>query len=310
MAFSLIQVSEMDKVIIQVPATTANLGPGFDCLGMALDLYNTVEATKASHFELKVVGEGEGSLSPDQDNLLYRALSTLSRKVGAPIPDLRITCHNRIPLARGLGSSAAAIVGGLVAGNFLLGEPLSRDDLLRLAVEMEGHPDNAAPALLGGCQVAVWDADSLVTAAIPLPPDLSVVLFIPGFEMSTPKARAILPARISRKDAVFNIGRVALLVNALAARQPGYLRVATQDRLHQPRRRSLFPALDDIIEAALQAGASGAFLSGGGSTVAALTSGGCPNVGEAMKAEAARAGVNGYALEVKPNLQGAQKVET
>ncbi|MBI4296994.1 MAG: homoserine kinase [Chloroflexi bacterium] len=299
----------MDKIAVKVPATTANLGPGFDCLGLALDLYSTVEVSLAPSFDMRLTGEDVGELGLGRDNLVYRAFSALYQKAGATPPEVRMACENRIPLRRGLGSSAAAIVGGLVAANFLLGEPLPQKEILRLAVEMEGHPDNVAPALLGGCQVVVWDGGELVTASIPLPAELRVVLFIPSFEMATETARGILSPRVSRKDAVYNIGRAALLANALATGQWSYLRVATQDRLHQPRRRSLFPALDDIIEAALESGALGAFLSGGGSAVAALASGQEAPIGWAMTEAAARAGVSGRILKAKPSLQGAYKVE-
>jgi homoserine kinase len=221
------------QVTVRVPATTANLGPGFDCLGLALGLWNRLRL-EGGPSGISVIGEGADVLSRGEDNLVLRAASAVFREAGLPKPSLRLSCRNSIPLSRGLGSSAAAVVGGLVAANILCGEPLERATLLRVATALEGHPDNVAPALLGGCQIVVRDGDDLVTAGVRVPRWLRAVVFIPEVAMPTSEARAVLPPDVSRRDAVYNAGRVALLVNALATGKAEDLRVATQDALHQP----------------------------------------------------------------------------
>ena len=213
---------------------------------------------------MEVHGEGAGVLSLGPDNLVHRAADALFREAGVSPPDFSLTCHNAIPLERGLGSSAAAVVGGLLAANALCDEPLSPQDLLRLAARLEGHPDNAAAALFGGCQIVAQDGDALLCASVALPSGLRAVLFIPDEAMNTAQARAVLPPVVSRQDAAFNAARTALLVNALAEGRLEHLRTATQDRMHQPQREVLFPAMRLIFSAALNAGALGVFLSGAG----------------------------------------------
>ena len=297
-------------VTVRVPATTANLGPGFDCLGMALDWWNEVGMALSSSPEVHVLGEGASTLSTGPSNLVFRAAQALFREAGEEAPSLSIRCENRIPLERGLGSSAAAIVGGLVSANALCQRPLSQERLLQLAATLEGHPDNVAPALLGGCQVVVRDGDRLMTASVPIPPELKAVVFVPQITMSTQKARAILPTMVSRDDAVYNLGRVALLVNALATGQVEQLGVATQDRLHQPERESIFPAMRHIFRAARDAGALGVFLSGGGSSVLALASSGVADIGREMAKAAEHAGVQGSIRVSTPSSLGAHVVST
>jgi homoserine kinase len=239
---------------------------------------------------------------------VYRGLAAVYERLGKPVPKLKIHCRNEIPLARGLGSSAAAIAAGLVAGNTLCGKPLSSQELLALGAALEGHPDNIAPALFGGLCLALWEGEEVLWAHIPLPSGLKAVLFIPQFEMPTEKSRSILPPEVSLRDAVFNISRAVLLVLALAQDQPQYLRVATEDRLHQPYRRALFPAMDALFDAALSAGAFGVFLSGGGSTVLALSRGGEEAIAQAMADAAKRLGVAGEARLTHLNPVGAHKI--
>ena len=180
------------QVTVKVPATTSNMGPGFDCLGMALDIWNsvTVEVGR-SGFDIR--GEGEGELSQGRSNLVYRCFRIPFKESGRRVPSVHITCENRVPLGRGLGSSSAAAVAGLMAGNELCGVPLDADSLLRLAALTEGHPDNVASALRGGCQIAVHDGDRLITSPVPIPDELSVVLFVPDVAMPTKQARSVLP---------------------------------------------------------------------------------------------------------------------
>lgn len=323
---------EMRPFQVLAPATTANLGPGFDCLGLALDLWNRLDvepgifrARGASLVE--VIGEGAGELPTDADNLVYQAMTRLFRQAGEAMPPVRLRSHNQIPLKRGLGSSAAAIAGGLVAANALCSRPISSKDLLEMATTIEGHPDNVAAALLGGLQLVVADYDQgdtpvsppltkegysgvrLFTAAINVPAELHAVLFIPEVRIATADARAVLPSTVSRADAVYNMGRVALLVAGMATNQPEYLAMGTQDRLHQPYRQPLFPAMKHLMTAAREAGALGAFLSGSGSTVLALTCGREVTVAYEMAEAARQAGVAGQIKITRPTLQGAHVVE-
>ena len=290
-----------------MPATTANLGPGFDCLGMALDVWNTVRLERGGQ-GVTVTGEGADRLNRNEGNLIYRAAQALFHHIGQPVPPLGLVCHNDIPLSRGLGSSSAAIVGGLVAANALCGNPASQEALLKLAIEIEGHPDNVTPALLGGCQVVVHNGDSIVTSGVPLPEGLGAVLFIPNMPMATAKARAVLPQSYSREDAVFNVGHAALLVNALATGNLELLKVATEDRLHQPQRQTIFPQMRLLFRAALQGGAYGVFLSGAGSSVLAFAKGNEMTVAYELADEARKAGLEGTLLITHPIEQGATVV--
>ncbi|MBI2846911.1 MAG: homoserine kinase, partial [Chloroflexi bacterium] len=229
-------------------------------------------------------------------------------RVGDSVPTVKMTQEITFPLARGLGASAAAIVGGLVAANALLGNPMTPEELLQTASSIEGHPDNVAPALLGGCQLVIKDGERIVAAEVPLPDGLKAVLFIPDFELKTEEARRILSGEIPRADAVFNVGRAALLTTALAAGRLEYLRLATQDRLHQPARRSLFPQMYDFFEAAMDAGALGAFLSGSGPTIMALAKDNERAIADSMEKVARKAKIAGATLVTKPTKLGAQVI--
>ena len=295
---------------VLAPATTANLGPGYDCLGLALDLWNELEvlpddAASAGAPVVEVFGEGAGELAQDGDNLVARSMAFLFREAGRDLPPLRLRCHNQIPLSRGLGSSAAAIAGGLVAANSLCDAAFGDDELLEMAATIEGHPDNVVAALRGGLQLVVTDEDRLYAAPVPVQADLSAVLFIPDFRISTADARAVLPAQVSLQDAVFNAGRAALLIAGMASGKPEYFKLATQDRLHQPYRQSLFPAMKLLFRAALDCGALGVFLSGSGSTVLALAGGREMTVAYEMAEAARQAGVQGQVRVTGISSQGA-----
>jgi len=276
---------------------------------MALDLWNLVRLEVAPVTRVRVYGQGADSLPRSRANLVFRAVARLYREAGSPLPPLRLTCRNRIPLARGLGSSAAAGVGGLVAANHLCGCPLSQERLLEIAAEMEGHPDNVAPALLGGCRIVAQEPEGLITAAVPLPRDLYAILYIPHQPMPTHQARAVLPRKVPRGDAIYNLAHVALLVHALHEGDLELLRQATRDRLHQPARQRLFPAMKYIFRAALNAGALGVFLSGGGSAVLALTRQRQLTIGYEMADAAEKMGVRGEVRVVRPARRGAHVVE-
>lgn len=294
-----------DHLTVKVPATTANMGPGFDCLGMALDIWNSVRV-EVGRSGLHISGEGAETLPWGETNLVYRSFCVPFAEAGQPVPQVSIACQNEIPLARGLGSSSAALVGGLVAGNEICGGRLPRQRLLELAALTEGHPDNVTPALLGGCQIAVWEDGRLVTCPVPVPEELRAVVFVPNFTMATRQARKLLPGRVTREDAVYNIGRVALLVRALSTGDLTHMAIATEDRLHQPaRQEALFPAMGNIMRAALAAGALGVFLSGAGSSVLALARGREMTIGYEMADAASKSGVEGTLKITKPTNRGA-----
>ena len=273
-------LAELDgrTVAVEVPATSANLGAGYDCLGVALALTDRIELEvrgwSRGRIELTVEGEGRDELPEDRDNRFVRGLEAALTAARGELPagvGWRIVMHNRIPLARGLGSSAAATVAGLVAGNALLGDPLGQPELLRLATDLEGHPDNAAAALLGGFTISARTEDGGVDAVRFDPPrDLRAVLFIPELRLSTEDMRDILPDTVPLADAVANIGAVALGVAGLASGRYEVLKQLTVDRLHEPYRAKVYPQLPALIGAAREAGAIGACLSGAGSSILAF----------------------------------------
>ena len=301
------------RVTVRVPATTANMGPGFDCLGMALDIWNTIvvetDVTESEHEKVVVRGEGKDSLSTGCDNLVYSSVQHIYDGLSLSMPPVRISCENAIPLGRGLGSSAAAVAGGLVAGSRLSGANLTSERILELAAEIEGHPDNAAAAVMGGCRIVVSDGDRLVTDTVSVPDELKAVLFVPDVPMATEEARGLLPAMIDRQDAVFNIGRTALLVNALGSGNLEYLGIATEDMLHQPARQKIFFPMKNIFRAAMSAGALGVFLSGAGSSVLALARDREYTIGYEMADAAMKSGVEGAIKVTKPTALGAHVVE-
>jgi homoserine kinase len=273
-------LAELDghRVTVEVPASSANLGAGYDCLAVALGLTNRIEVEvrgwSRGEIELTVDGEGAGELGQDRDNRCVMGIEAVLREIRGDIPEgvgWRIEMRNEIPLSRGLGSSAAATVAGLVAGNALLGEPLTSADLLRLATVIEGHPDNAAAALLGGFVVSAAIDGAVEALRFDAPRDLRAVLFIPDLRLPTDEMRAVLPETVPREDAVANLTRVAIGVAGMAIGRFDLLRVVTVDRLHEQYRATLFPQLPRFVDSARQAGAIGACLSGAGSTIIAFS---------------------------------------
>lgn len=294
------------RVTVSVPASTSNLGPGFDCLGLALDLRNELELSLVDEpgpALVEVMGEGADSLPKGEKNLL---VSAARRVLPKKLPGrLVLRAHNRIPLARGLGSSAAAAVAGLWAGAHLLGLRRSEDELERMAVELEGHPDNVAPAVHGGFTACWDDAGTPRAQALDLHPSLSAVVCIPAFELATKKARAVLPKAVTRADAVFNLSRAMLLPRALATGRTTHLASLMADRLHQPWRAPLVPGLGEALGAASRAGALGAALSGSGPTVFAFVHDeDAGRVGEAMKRAFAKMKVASRWLALQVDRRG------
>jgi homoserine kinase len=291
---------------VRVPATSANLGPGFDALGLALGLHNEVEAQPAARTHVVIEGEAAARLPSGDKNVVVRGIRLAYEAAGCAPERWAVRCVNRIPTARGLGSSAAAWVGGLAAGNALLGSPLDRAALLRLAARAEGHPDNVAAAVYGGLTVASGDGDAVVALTLPVPPGLVWVALVPEVTSSTAEARAVLPHTVPRADAVFNVQRVALLLASLQAGRVDLLRAALDDRLHQPYRRRLFPWMPGVIDAARAAGAIGCVLSGAGPSILAVV----PDAGEAdavaaaMEKALARASIAGTARPLTVDAEG------
>lgn len=294
----------IDDIVVKVPATSANMGPGFDSLGIALDVWNEVRISKGP-FSIKIDGTGEEELPKDTSNLVYKSFCKVFEEIDEIVPEVKLSCTNRIPLTRGMGSSSAALIGGLMSGNAMAGSPLSTSEILNIGAKIEKHPDNVAPALLGGVQIGIYDQEKLITANVPFPEDLRVVLYVPNQVMPTDQARNILAPKVAREDAVYNIGRSALLVQSLVTGDLQNLKYATQDMLHQPQRQKQFFPMKNIIKAAMEAGAFGAFLSGAGSSILAFTKGREYTIGYEMADAAMKSGLDGDIIFTSPTSKGA-----
>lgn len=245
------------KVTVKVPATTANFGPGFDCIGMALPIYNyvTVEETvlPGSGIEINIINEKDEfatmSIPTDENNIAFKAIELLYNSIGLSASELKITIKTQIPIAKGLGSSASVIVGGLIAANELLGRPADISALLSIATEVEGHPDNITPAIVGGFVLASLEEDgSIVYRKLNWPEKWNVMICIPDYELATDISRSVIPKEIPIKDVSFNLRRIAMLIEAINTKDSELMKLALQDRLHQPYRMKLVPGLNDIID--------------------------------------------------------------
>ncbi|NLL70780.1 MAG: homoserine kinase [Epulopiscium sp.] len=256
---------------VKVPATTANMGPGFDCIGMSLDLYNTITIEEIPQgLEIIIKNPQDIEIPTDETNLIYQTIVQFYQSIGKTVPGIRLVQEDHIPCTRGLGSSAACIAAGLLIANKLAGTNYSKEKLAKLGAIMEGHPDNIVPAFLGGMVTAVLDKDELHYIKIPLPSQLSFALLVPDFPLSTEKARQVIPKSLSLEDGIYNASRTALLVASMMSGEIQHLQVAMEDRFHQPYRIPLVPHMEDIFEKALSLGAKGVFLSGAGPTLIAV----------------------------------------
>jgi len=253
------------KYLIRVPATTANLGPGFDCLGLALDLWNEVEiSSEGQGLSIEIKGVGSDQLPRDSTNAVYSSMKMFADYHDKDLPkNLKMVCNNRIPLGSGLGSSSAAVVAGILAATAILGLPTNLDDQLRVAAQIEGHPDNVAPCVLGGLTATILENDQVVSRNLPIS-SLNLVLVHPHFMFPTKVARAALPSQIAYSDAIFNLSHSILVIEALRTGDMDLLRIAMRDKLHQPYRLPLIPGASAAIEAAAEAGAVVTVLSGAG----------------------------------------------
>ncbi len=294
-------IEPVGPITVRVPASTANLGTGFDAVGVALQRYATVTVSVASG--------NEGERSP-MSRHVRKAVRAVYRELGMERPDaeeIEVSVKADVPLGRGLGASAACRGAGLVAANSLLGEPLSEQRVLELGSDLEGHADNMAPALFGGCQVVAMSGSDVSRVSLPVAQGLRFVGFTPNFNMSTKKGRALLPDALSRKDAVHNSCRSALLVAALTTGSWDVLPTAVDDRLHQIPRSKLFPEMFELFEAVVSAGAFAAYLSGGGSTLMALTDESrAQTVQHTFEAASLRQGIEGRGFVTGIDLGGAQ----
>lgn len=271
------------KFSVKVPATTANIGPGFDCLGMALPLYNTVTVEETvmpgTGIEINIIDETNEqdiiSIPTDENNIVYKAIELLYNSIGQTPSELKITIKTEIPIARGLGSSASVIIGGLIAANELLGRPADEAALLAIATEIENHPDNLTPALVGGFVLSSLEEDgSVVYSKMNWPKDWNITVCIPDYELSTDIARSVLPQEVPMKDAIFNLKHTAMLVQAVNTHDEKLMKLALNDRLHQKYREKLIPGMFEIKEALKhEENVMGVVLSGAGPSVIIISYG-------------------------------------
>lgn len=277
---------------IQIPATSANLGAGFDALGLALNFYNYAQMEESDVIDIKST---DGLEVPcDENNLIYISAKDLYEVCGKKLCGLKIRQTSNIPMARGLGSSSACIIAGLVGANTMLGNPLTKDDLVDLAAQIEGHPDNTAPALLGGIVTAVFDGKKVHWVKQEVYTKLKFVALIPDFELKTEKARACLPKEVSHKDAVYNLSRAALFSASLLTGKFENLRTAVHDKLHQPYRMELIPNAREVFDIAYNHGAYGAYISGAGPTIMAIVDENNTYFGGKMKFSLENSGLGGW----------------
>jgi homoserine kinase len=296
----------MMKIAIKVPATSANLGPGFDALGLTLDLWNETIISPAKEFVAKINGEGEERLASGKNNLIVRTAQKLAERAGKSLPPFRAECINQIPLSSGLGSSAATIVTGLLVGNAMLENPFSKEEILNLASEMEGHPDNVAPALMGGLVVSTTEAGKVIARQIPIGMNVCITVALPDFYLPTKQARAALPRKVSVKNAVHNISRAVLVTEAFRTGDLSLLGMAMTDRLHQPYRLKLIPGAQSAMEAAKEAGAAAVALSGAGPSLIAFSSKAEAGIGESMKRAYESAGLSTRIFNLRVSSRGAE----
>ena len=296
------------KVIARIPASTTNLGPGFDVLGLALQLYSkvTLEATETDT-QVVVSGVDADKIPSTPEHIAFQAVELVfDRSDTEPPKGFKLQIENGIPAIRGLGGSGTAILGGLLTANVLCSTPFSDIELLNFATELEGHPDNVAASLYGGIVVSAQENGQVHTVRLECPPVLSVVLAIPDFPLSTEQARGVLPTSVGFADAIYNTSRSTLLIASIATGQFEMLRIAMKDRLHQPYRTSLIPGFDDVAKAATTAGALSVALSGAGPTVAAYCLEHTEQVAEQMQSAFRKHQITSDVKILKPDVGGAR----
>jgi homoserine kinase len=291
---------------IEVPASTSNIGAGFDTFGLALTLYNSFEVEGNERFEVEIIGEGADRLSKGEDNLFIKAYKRTCQELGIPCQPIKVVQKNDIPLGRGLGSSATAILGGIFAATALGGVKLSTDEVLKIAFNFESHPDNLVPALVGGFVTCAVEGDKVYFERLKFPKELQILVLIPEFEILTEEARKVLPKEVSLKDAIFNIQRATLLIAALVNRDFELLKVAVEDKLHQPYRGKLLKGFDSFKELAYSLGADAVFISGSGSTIGVFTRKNAERIGQAGVELYRQMGVSARYLTLEADEKGVR----
>ena len=301
------------KTHVKVPATTANLGPAFDALGLTLDLWNEAKfyLTDDKKISITIKGEGKDILPQNANNAIAKAALKIYELAGKSCEGLKIDCINRIPLGSGLGSSSAAMLTGMLGANGMLGSPLSNEEILKLAIESEGHPDNVAPALLGGLVLSVKNEEETISVRLPFKENntpIHTTVVLPLFDFPTKKARSVLPPKVTRADAIHNISHAVLLAEALQTGNLALLEIAMQDTLHQPYRLPLIPGAMNALEAGKKAGAAAVTLSGAGPSLIAFSERKDQAIGAAMKQAFASAGLDARIFELGVCYEGAKVI--
>ncbi|MDQ0877999.1 homoserine kinase [Paenibacillus sp. V4I3] len=301
----------VQKVRVKVPASTANLGPGFDSLGMALNLYAWIDMAISDQTTIHLIGDQMNGIPTDKSNLIYKVAQMVFEQADVSHPELDITMYSDIPLTRGLGSSASAIVGALAGANALIGNKLTQYELFQIASRLEKHPDNVGASLFGGIVVAFWDGEKAESIRIEPDANLEVLVAIPAFQLSTEKARSVMPKQVAMKDAVFNLSHSSLLVAALSTGNLGMIRHAMKDALHQPYRAELIPGMKTLLEQAENHGALGVALSGAGPTMLALVDARSSQKEELesfLKDTLAKEGIEAQTLWLRPSGEGVAAI--
>ncbi len=301
----------MKKIRVQIPASTTNLGPGFDCLGLALKLYNVVEIEeiKEDKVIIEIEGEGKDEIPRNKKNIIFSAIKSVFDKAEEKFSRVRIREINHIPMGKGLGSSAATRLGGIVSASNFLRINLSQEEILNLATQLEGHPDNAAASLLGGLVMVIPEKENFHWIKINLSHKFKIVIALPEIKVSTEKAREILPQNFSLEDIVFNLSRMGALIYSLTKGKWEYLSLATEDKLHQPYREILIPGMKEVMESALSSGAKGVFLSGAGSGIVALTENKEKKIGESMQKSFLKKGVKSKIMTLEIDEGGLRIIK-
>lgn len=290
---------------IDVPATSANLGAGFDSLGIALTMHNSVWMEEWDDIEIS--SKDNTDIPTDKSNLIYWAAEHLYEQCGKKLPGLRILQENNIPMARGLGSSSACIVAGILGANRLLGSPFSTSELINLAAKIEGHPDNTSPAISGGLVASAIEGDRVYSVSVPVSDKISFAVMIPPFELKTEKARKVLPEMYTRQDAVYNLSRSGLMTASLFSGNIENLRVAVQDRIHQPYRSGLIENFDNVFRLSYELGSLGTYVSGAGPTIISMIDASDKNFGKNMSSHLEKKDIKGWRVEIlRADPEGAK----
>ncbi|QWK18992.1 MAG: homoserine kinase [Hydrogenobacter thermophilus] len=290
---------------ISVPASTSNLGCGFDAFGLALNLRNEFLVEEWESFRVYIEGEGE-HLPRDENNLFIKAYLKACQRLRVEAKPLKVVQKNRVPTARGLGSSATAIIGGITACEIIHGKSMSHQEKLRIALSLEPHPDNLTPALVGGFVISLLDEDKVIYTKLDFPEDIKLVVAVPDFELSTHEARKVLKQMVSLSDAVGNVQRASLMIASLCQKRYELLKEAVKDRLHQPHRAKLIPGFYRVLERAYEEGALAVFLSGAGPSIASFSTENFDSIGEAMVKAFEEEGVSAKYLVLDVSNEGTK----